>query len=108
MHVYWRRSHEAPMRLRSGMLAALAGAALALPAAAKEGREVDVSGDMEGCREHHQPRRRACPHDVQHHAPAFARAMTMRDHKRDPHQCAACSTRVNVTYFDDRALLPSR
>lgn len=36
------------MRLRLVMLAALAGAALALPAAAKDGRKIYVSVDMEG------------------------------------------------------------
>jgi D-amino peptidase len=36
------------MRLRLGILAALAGAALALPAAAKDGRKIYVSVDMEG------------------------------------------------------------
>jgi D-amino peptidase len=36
------------MRLRLGTLAALAGAALALPAAAKDGRKIYVSVDMEG------------------------------------------------------------
>jgi hypothetical protein len=28
--------------------------------------------------------------------------VTPRDRKRDPHQCGACGTRFDVTYFDDR------
>lgn len=28
--------------------------------------------------------------------------MTVRVRKRDPHRCAACDIRFNVTYFDDR------
>ena len=28
--------------------------------------------------------------------------MTARERKRDPHQCGACGTRFDVTYFDDR------
>ena len=28
--------------------------------------------------------------------------MTARQRKSDPHQCAACGTRFEVTYFDDR------
>jgi hypothetical protein len=28
--------------------------------------------------------------------------VTERDRKRDPHQCAACGVRFEVTYLDDR------
>jgi hypothetical protein len=28
--------------------------------------------------------------------------VTARERKRDPHQCGACGTRFDVTYFDDR------
>jgi DNA-directed RNA polymerase subunit RPC12/RpoP len=28
--------------------------------------------------------------------------VTPRERKRDPHECSACGTRFDVTYFDDR------
>jgi hypothetical protein len=34
--------------------------------------------------------------------PGRGRVVTVRERKRNPHQCGACGTRFDVTYFDER------